>query len=111
MTLAASLRARKGVSRVVAGLVCAYLVACAFCLAVPVGALRALLPFIWMLGPPANLVHGANYLVPFGIGTIVVATLIAGVFRTQSRAWRRVLFLILVVVWAFSGAVSYAPGA
>lgn len=85
---------------------------CAFGVhAVPASAQEALRPYVWLLGPPANLVHGTNFLCPFVIGTIVVAGLAFGMTRTESPGVQIACGAALLVAWAVFGFIVYAPGA
>jgi hypothetical protein len=72
---------------------------------------RAFQPYFWLLGPPANLVHGTQFLWPFAIGTIIVAVLLVGVARSRSTAMRAVCGVGFAIAWATFGFVAYAPGA
>src|SRR5687767_13461857 len=49
----------------------AYAIDCFFCLMVSRSSIRSILGALWALGPPANLIHGTDYLVPFALGTLV----------------------------------------
>lgn len=91
-----------------------YSILIAFCAfgahAVPVSTQQALRAYVWLLGPPANLLHGTNYLWPFVIGTIVVAGLVFGMTRTESPGVQFICGVALLVAWAIFGFVTYAPG-
>ena len=91
-----------------------YSILIAFCAfgahAVPASTQQTLRPYIWLLGPPVNLVHGTNYLWPFVIGTIVVAGLVFGMTRTESPGVQIVCGAVLLITWAILGFVAYARG-
>jgi hypothetical protein len=100
------------VSRRVGSLVAAYLIASLVCILVPAAAVRAWIAFLWLLGPPANLIHGTRYLVPFFVGTLVVGALGWGLLRSSVSSFRRrMLTLGIAVAWAAFGVLAYAPGA
>jgi hypothetical protein len=91
-----------------------YSILMAFCAfgahAVPASTQQALRAYVWLLGPPANLLHGTNYLWPFAIGSIVVAGLVFGITRTESPGVQVISGLALLIAWAFFGFLTYAPG-
>jgi hypothetical protein len=78
---------------------------------VPASAQEAVRPYFWLLGPPANLVHGTNFLWPFAIGSAVVAGLIFGISRSESRGVQLACGVTLLIAWAIFGFIVYAPGA
>lgn len=67
-------------------------------------------PYLWLLGPPANLVHGTKFLVPFVTGTFVLGGLVLGVSRSESPVVQLFSAVALVLVWAAFGFIAYAPG-
>jgi hypothetical protein len=77
----------------------------------PASTQQAIGPFFWLLGPPANLIHGTNFLWPFVIGTGVVVGLTFGVTRTESPGVQIVSGVALLIAWAVFGFIAYAPGA
>ena len=68
-------------------------------------------PYLWILGPPVNLIHGRHYAWAFGVGTVVVVPLLFGVVRARSSVVKRICVVGLLIAWAVSGACVYAPGA
>lgn len=78
---------------------------------VPAAWIRACLAFLWLLGPPATLLHGTGFAWAFGVGTaaFVPPFLLAVVGR--SRASRIAGGLLAAVVWALAGCLVYAPAA
>jgi hypothetical protein len=89
----------------------AYAIDCFFCLMVSRSSIRSILGALWALGPPANLIHGTDYLVPFALGTLVVAGTLRAAIRARTRETRIFLLVVLVTLWALSGFIAYAPGA
>jgi hypothetical protein len=71
----------------------------------------ALRPYFWLMGPPANLVHGTNYLLPFFIGTALVAGFVFGIERSTSAAARGLWGTALAIAWCAFGFIAYAPSA
>ena len=92
-----------------------YVVLMAFCglgaRAIPASTQQLVRPYLWLLGPPANLVYGTDFLWPFAIGTIVVAGLLFGIARFESPGVRIACGSALVIAWAVFGFIVYAPGA
>lgn len=78
---------------------------------VPESAQRVLRPYFWLLGPPANLVHGTSFLWPFAVGTVVVAGSVLGIARTESPGVQVTCAIALLITWALCGFLVYAPGA
>ncbi len=97
--------------RSVAALGGAYGLLCAVCVSAPTSRVRAMLDALWLLGPPANLVHGTSFLVAFLIGTVLVLGLSLALARARRRGLRVVLGLVLLLIWVSSGWLAYAPGA
>ena len=84
---------------------------CAFGAAhLPEGAQHILKPLFWLLGPPANLVHGANFLLPFLAGTAIVGGLAVGAYKSKSPSTRSACRMGLIITWVLSGCLVYAPG-
>jgi len=93
-------------------LVAAYLIASLVCILVPAAAVRAWITFLWLLGPPANLIHGTRYILPFFVGTLVVGALTWGLLRSSASSFRRRILIVgIAVTWAAFGVLAYAPGA
>ena len=88
----------------------AYVVDCLFCVVAPRGAIKAMLLGLWALGPPANLIHGADYLAPFAIGTFTVGLTFVACVRAKARRSRMLLLVLLVALWVLFGFIAYAPG-
>lgn len=78
---------------------------------VPESAQRALEPYFWLLGPPANLVHGTDFLWPFAIGTVAVAGCVLGSAYSESPGVQVTCGIGLLLTWAVCGFLVYAPGA
>jgi hypothetical protein len=78
---------------------------------IPASVQERLRPYFWLLGPPANLVHGTKFLWPFGIGTVVVAGLFLAVTRTESPGVQVACGVALIIAWMIFGFLVYAPGA
>jgi hypothetical protein len=68
-------------------------------------------PYVWLLGPPAKLIHGAAFFLPFVAGTGVVAGLLLRLVRANSRSRRRLWACATAIAWACFGFAAYAPGA
>ncbi len=68
-------------------------------------------PDFWLFGPPANLVHGTAFLLPFFLGTLIAGVLLFGIARSHSLAVKRICGFALVMAWAAFGFIAYAPGA
>ena len=66
--------------------------------------------YLWLFGPPANLVHGAHYWFPFIVGTAVVAGCFFGVVRSRSRNVKGACGVGLLMAWSLFGFIAYAPG-
>ncbi len=71
----------------------------------------AMKPYFWLFGPPANLVHGTAFLVPFFLGTLIAGGLLFGIARSHSLAVKRICGFALLLTWAAFGFIAYAPGA
>lgn len=71
----------------------------------------AVKPYFWLFGPPANLVHGTAFLLPFFLGTLIAGALIFGIARSHSLAVKRVCGFALLMAWSAFGFIAYAPGA
>lgn len=97
-------------TRLLPAAVVAYVAFCVFCLAAPSPSIRALLGLVWILGPPANLIHGTHFLAPFILGTVLVFG-IARMLPRVGPGGRALLSVLLVLVWAVFGFLAYAPGA
>lgn len=93
-----------------AGMLAAYAAICMSCLLAPRWVLRDLINFLWILGPPANLVYGSKYLLPFIIGTVVVGVAVDAIVRARTTWVRSLLLLALALTWLLFGFVAYAPG-
>ena len=65
--------------------------------------------FIWLAGPPANLVYGDHYIWPFLLGTGFLACLTW--IAVYARGWRARLALWsgFVIVWSMFGGCVYVP--
>jgi len=85
-----------------------YIIICAVCLFLPDSSAVSS-NFFWMLGPPANLIYGLNYLLPFLIGTVVVGVVAYGMVRTQGLSRRLLLLLAVLLLWSLFGFIVYAP--
>jgi hypothetical protein len=98
------------VARGVLGAVCYLSLSAAFWLAQARAKewIRAGWDFIWIFGPPANLVHGKRYLWAYLLGSSLVVLGFAwrcfGKARASSAWW-----VAMVSVWLIFGALSYAP--
>ena len=78
---------------------------------IPSTAQHAMTPYLWLLGPPANLVWGTKFLSPFMVGTLALMALAYAWRQTQTRAWKAVVGVSAVCVWTICGLLCYAPGA
>lgn len=78
---------------------------------VSVSVQKAIGSYFWLLGPPANLVWGMNYVWPFVVGTIAVAVLAYSATSARTRSRKAALGVVLVLVWVLFGCISYAPAA
>jgi hypothetical protein len=80
----------------------------------PVSVQTAIEPYFWLFGPPANLVHGTNFLLPllaFSLGTVMIGGWVFGILRSRSRLVKGTCSAGLVITWAAFGFIAYAPGA
>jgi hypothetical protein len=71
----------------------------------------AIRPYVWLLGPPANLVHGTDFLWPFLIGTLVLGMCAFMTMRSRRFAMKTVWSAMALVAWAMFGFLAYAPSA
>lgn len=88
-----------------------YLAAVVVCLLGPEQQLRELQSVAWLLGPPASLVHGREYLwaVATGTGCTIIPLFWAARGRTAASRWVGVALTVLT--WCLAGLLVYAPGA
>jgi hypothetical protein len=93
-----------------AAIYAATIVFCGFGAAyVPATLQKELGPYLWLLGPAANLVYGTSFLWPFVIGTIAVTCLFVGVVRSRSGFVKGVCAFGLALAWIGFGFFVYAP--
>jgi len=89
-----------------------YAVICAFCLLVSDSTASILIKenVLWMFGPPANLIYGWRYLLPFAIGTPSVALVFFSMVRAATTGRRLMLLLGFLLSWCLFGFIAYFPG-
>ena len=88
-----------------------YLAASLFSLFGPEQMLRNMQLFAWLLGPPASLVYGRQYLWAVASGTIftIIPLLWVMIGRTVLSYWLGAV--LTAMAWSLSGLMVYAPGA
>lgn len=82
-----------------------------FCAFAPFSVTQRIYSIVWVLGPPANLLHGTAWILPFILGTIVVAAVSLAAARATGLLMRVVWLLVGLMMWCLFGALVYAPGA
>jgi hypothetical protein len=65
--------------------------------------------FLWLFGPPINLIHGVPYWWQYLLGSIVCGGAALGVVRTHRRWLSIVAGFFGVLGWCASGLMVYAP--
>jgi hypothetical protein len=88
-----------------------YTLASGLCLFAPDEFLRKLRSVAWLLGPPASLVYGKDYLWAVACGTMFVVIPLACTMRATTTSSRRVGTCLTVAAWCIAGTLAYAPGA
>ena len=81
------------------------------CATMPDSAVRTVFAVLWVFGPPANLVYGTGYMVPFIVGTLIVVFMFYRMLRAAAVVARIALIAGLVMAWSLFGALAYAPAA
>lgn len=76
----------------------------------PVEALVWVWPYLWLLGPAANLVYGASYLWPFAVGSVAVGAGLYVLYRGRRLVTNALAISGVLLVWALFGVLVYAPG-
>lgn len=66
-------------------------------------------PYLLLLGPPANLVWGARFPLPFLAGTLLVVPMAFAAFSKNQNGSKTLRILALVATWLLFGAVAYSP--
>ena len=81
---------------------------CYFALSIPMlkSFFNSMWNFVWIFGPPSNLLHKNALLFPFIIETLILFTCIINIKSTNRLA---LLFLFLtILVWLISGCLTIA---
>jgi hypothetical protein len=106
---------RNGTARLLARFGVAYAALVLFVLfglpAISPDVLGPMVSYVWLLGPPVNLVHGWNYSPAFAIGTALIVGPAIGLARASRLGWRIFWSVVLALLWALSGVMVYAPSA
>ena len=71
--------------------------------------IKSTVNYLWVLGPPANLLYQTNYLWAYVAGTAGFFPLFAAGLRIQQSAIAVVLLLLSAMAWGLSGMLIYAP--
>jgi hypothetical protein len=66
---------------------------------------------LWLLGPPATLIHRLNYIVPYLLGTGLLVVIAFGFLYSSRRRSAFVWFFVVLatVTWVAFGLLAYAP--
>jgi hypothetical protein len=67
------------------------------------------LNFLWVFGPPVNLLHGAPYSWVFLMGTLVCGACALAAYRSRRWWTKGIIALGGIVAWFTVGALVYAP--
>lgn len=92
-------------------LLAAYLALSAFCALAPDPLTGRIYSIIWIFGPPANLVYGTRWALPFAVGTLFVVVGYFAIVRARRRRSVCLWLLGIILVWSFFGVLAYAPEA
>lgn len=65
--------------------------------------------YVWLAGPPANLLHGDRYLGPFVLGTAILACLALIALRVHRWRVRLALWSGIAALWCLFGGCVYVP--
>jgi hypothetical protein len=100
--------AEKADAKVLVTLAIVYTGICLFCAGVSDATVVWMLNVLWLLGPPANLVHGSELLWLFATETVVVFLMFFCFARTTRRQRRIWVAAAALTVWVFSGLFAFA---
>ena len=73
------------------------------------GAVQRAWDFLWLFGPPANLIYETNYLWAYLVGTVVCGMLGWTSLRATRPDLRLVLGALTIIMWCLFGFLAYAP--
>lgn len=65
--------------------------------------------FLWIFGPPANLLYQNNYIIPYTIETFLIFVCVIMNYKSEKKYVTLLLKVFTVLAWFASGALIYAP--